>query len=106
MLLSAVEVRQFYRYLDPANNKPVGSDRADPVLNLKISFDTAFDLSRFRFNLPILGKITTLFFRTNGTIISGVIVRIGVRQRPIRFRGKVQMWYYVPVRCKKYLSTV
>jgi hypothetical protein len=33
-----------YGNLDPANNKPVGSDRADPVLNLKFSFDTAFDL--------------------------------------------------------------
>ena len=50
-------------YLDPVNNKPVGSDRADPVLNLKISFGTVFDLgSSQSFQSSPLWEILQPFF--------------------------------------------
>lgn len=50
-------------YLDPVNNKPVGSDRADPVLNLKISFGTVFDLgSSQSFQSSRSGKFYNPFF--------------------------------------------
>jgi hypothetical protein len=86
-------------HLDPANNKPVGSDRADPVLNLKFSFDTAFDLIFSQsFQSSRSGKNYNPFFPGLMVQYRAALLGSAVRQRPIRFRGKVQMWYYVPVR--------